>query len=81
LRYRVQQAAAPRISATAVSSVSSSSATLEATIGPEGKATNYHLGYGLVDCAVGPCTSVLALEGKSRRSEKAAVTYRQGMTE
>lgn len=64
------QAAPPQITATAVSSVTSSSATFEAKIDPQGSATNYHFEYGLVDCAVGPCTSVPAPEGKVRGEVK-----------
>jgi hypothetical protein len=57
-------AAAPTILATAVSEVGSSSATLEAQINPNGKATRYHFEYGPAQCGPNPCTSVPVPEGE-----------------
>jgi WD40-like Beta Propeller Repeat len=51
-------AAAPTISSTSVSSVTTKSALLEAAINPGGEATTYHFEYGPADCASNPCTSV-----------------------
>jgi hypothetical protein len=50
-------AAAPAISHTTTSQVTTTSATLEAEVDPEGKATQFHFEYGLGDCASNPCTS------------------------
>ena len=52
------QAAPPTITETTFSAVSTTSATLEATINPGGKSTPYHFEYGTTDCATGPCTAV-----------------------
>ena len=57
-------AAAPTILATGVTEVSSSSATLEAQINPNGKATRYHFEYGPAQCGPNPCTSVPVPEGE-----------------
>ncbi len=48
----------PIIKSTSFSHVTTDSATLEATIDPNGKATKYHFEYGPADCSSGPCTSV-----------------------
>jgi hypothetical protein len=58
------QAAAPQIERTSVSGVTTTTASLEATIDPGGALTRFHFEYGLQDCATGPCTSVPAPEGK-----------------
>jgi len=50
-------AAAPTISSTSVSAVTSKAALLEAAINPEGEATTYHFEYGTADCSSNPCTS------------------------
>jgi WD40-like Beta Propeller Repeat len=53
-------AAAPTISGTTVSEVTSSSATLEAKVNPGNKAnTKYRFEYGTEDCASSPCGSTL----------------------
>ncbi|MDX6602313.1 MAG: hypothetical protein QOF13_1515 [Solirubrobacterales bacterium] len=57
-------AAAPAILGTSVSEVTSSSATLEASINPNGKATLYHFEYGPAQCGPNPCTSVPVPEGE-----------------
>jgi hypothetical protein len=41
-----------------VAGVSATSATLEAEVNPQGKATRYRFQYGLLPCASNPCTSV-----------------------
>jgi hypothetical protein len=56
--------AAPTILSAGVSSVSTSAATLEATINPQSKLTRYHFEYGPEDCASSPCTSVPTPEGE-----------------
>ncbi len=58
------QAAAPSIGRTGVTGVTTTTALFEATIDPGGALTRFHFEYGLQDCAVGPCTSVPAPEGK-----------------
>jgi sugar lactone lactonase YvrE len=50
-------AAAPTISKTTFSHISTTSVFLEADINPQGKATSYHFEYGLGDCEPGPCAS------------------------
>jgi sugar lactone lactonase YvrE len=50
----------PTIPSTSFSAVHTESATLEAQINPGELITGYHFEYGLVDCAVGPCTSIPA---------------------
>ena len=47
----------PGISATGVSGVTGTSATLEADLNPNGSAVLYHFEYGETDCASNPCTS------------------------
>lgn len=54
------QAAAPSIVKTGVSEVTSTSATLQAEVNPEGKVTQYRFEYGTADCAFNPCTEALA---------------------
>ncbi len=51
-------ASAPVIVATFTSSVTSTSAVLEAEINPEQQLTTYHFEYGQADCASNPCASV-----------------------
>lgn len=48
---------APVITAVFSSSVTTNRAVLNAKINPERGFTTYHFEYGLVDCAVGPCTA------------------------
>lgn len=55
-------AAAPTIVKTGVSEVTTTSATLEAEINPQGKVTKYRFEYGTADCSVNPCTKTF--EGK-----------------
>jgi hypothetical protein len=62
-------ATAPAVPFTTLSHVSTDSATLEADINPEGKASQYHFEYGLADCASNPCTSTPAPEGKLAKGE------------
>ena len=50
------QADPPTITETTFSAVSTSSATLEATIDPGERATSYHFEYGTSDCESSPCT-------------------------
>jgi Fibronectin type III domain len=57
-------AAAPTILSTSVSEVTASSATLEASINPNGKKTAYHFEYGPAECGPNPCTSVPVPEGE-----------------
>ena len=52
------QADPPAISETTFSAVSTTSATLEATINPGGKSTPYHFEYGTSDCATISCKAV-----------------------
>jgi hypothetical protein len=59
----------PAIPLTTLSHVTTDSATLEADIDPEGKASQYHFEYGLADCASNPCTSTPAPEGKLAKGE------------
>jgi hypothetical protein len=58
------QAAPPLIESTQVSGVTATSAVLKAGINPQGAVTRYRFEYGLVDCAVGPCTKVPKVEGQ-----------------
>jgi hypothetical protein len=48
----------PQILSTTFSALSTDSATLQAEVDPQGKATKYHFEYGAADCAANPCTSV-----------------------
>ena len=54
------QADPPTITETTFSKVSTTSATLEATINPGERATSYHFEYGTSDCESSPCTRVPA---------------------
>jgi hypothetical protein len=58
------RAAAPLIESTQVSGVTATTATLKAVINPQGVVTRYRFEYGLVDCAVGPCTKAPKVEGQ-----------------
>jgi hypothetical protein len=51
-------AAPPTILSTHVSNASTESATLNAQINPQGKATQYSFEYGPADCSSNPCTSL-----------------------
>jgi hypothetical protein len=53
-----QAAGPPQILETSFAEVTTTSATLQAKIDPNGKATKYHFEYGPADCSAGPCTSV-----------------------
>lgn len=57
-------AVAPIITGTAVSGATSSSAILEASVNPNGKATRYRFEYGPADCASSPCTAIPVPEGE-----------------
>ena len=57
-------AAAPQISGVGVSSVTSTAATLNAKVNPQGKFTNYRFEYGAENCESSTCTSVPVPEGK-----------------
>jgi len=48
----------PELEGEVASQVGARSATLEARIDPNGKATRYHFEYGTAACAVNPCSSV-----------------------
>jgi hypothetical protein len=50
--------AAPAITTTTVSAVTTKAAVLEADVDPEGEATTFHFEYGPADCAANPCASV-----------------------
>jgi hypothetical protein len=52
------RAAAPQITDTKVSGVTSNSAILETEIDSQGKATRYHFEYGTTDCTKDPCTGI-----------------------
>lgn len=58
------QAAPPTIVATGVAAVTTTSARLEASINPNGRATTYRFEYGPEDCASNPCASLPVPEGK-----------------
>ena len=51
-------AAPPTIVSESLSGVTTTSATLEAVVNPEGKATEYHFEYGTSDCLSNPCTAL-----------------------
>jgi len=55
-------AAAPAISATAASSITPASATLNASLDPQNQATSYHFEYGTADCSANPCAALPAQE-------------------
>jgi len=50
--------ASPKIELTAVSGLSSTSATLHARINPDQRETTYRFEYGLEDCAISICTTI-----------------------
>lgn len=56
--------AAPTILSTSVSEATTSAATLEASINPEGKATRYRFEYGPAECASNPCTAIPVPDGE-----------------
>ena len=56
--FRPEPPAPPRIELTAVSGISSTSATLYARINPDQRDTTYRFEYGLVDCAISVCTTI-----------------------
>lgn len=56
--FRPEPPAAPRIELTAVSAISSTSATLHARINPDQRETTYRFEYGLADCATSICTTI-----------------------
>jgi WD40-like Beta Propeller Repeat len=58
------QAVPPTIVKTGVSGVTTTTARLEATINPNGRATAYRFEYGPDACASNPCASLPAPEGK-----------------
>src|SRR6476469_6064459 len=58
------RAATPLIEGVGVSDVTTTTATLEARINPQGALTRYRFQYGPQDCSLGPCTSVPAVEGQ-----------------
>jgi len=66
------QAAPPLISETTFSQVTTASATLEATVDPQGKATTYHFEFGAADCSANPCTALP--NGKAIPGASAPVT-------
>jgi hypothetical protein len=55
--------AAPVVTATTVSEVTTSSATLEADVNPGSEETSFHFEYGLADCASSPCATVPVPDG------------------
>jgi hypothetical protein len=54
----------PQIANPAVSEVTSSSATLEADINPQGQVTHFHFAYGSADCTANPCTNIPVPDGE-----------------
>jgi hypothetical protein len=62
-------AAAPLISKTTLSHVTTTSVLLEAEIDPQGKETGYRFEYGAEDCSLNPCASTP--EGKIEASKPA----------
>jgi hypothetical protein len=72
--------AAPTIAKTSVSHVSATSATLQAEINPEGKATKYHFEYGSADCSSNPCAATPDGKGITGSSPVAVEAQIEGLT-
>jgi len=64
-------AAPPTVTATHASGVTTTSATLNATIDPGGKGTNYRFQYGPADCELNPCTSIPVPEAGLKATDPA----------
>jgi hypothetical protein len=56
-------AVAPSIVKVTTSTVTSTTALLQADINPEGEATTYHFAYGPADCGSNPCTNAPSPDG------------------
>jgi hypothetical protein len=73
-------AAAPTIEATPVSGVTTTEATLEAEINPQGKTTKYHFAYGPADCGSNPCQSTHVSELKAGSASVVVSAHLEGLS-
>ncbi len=74
-------ATAPSIASTSASGITTSEATLNALIDPQGKATGYHFEYGPADCEANPCTATPVPDGTVPTQVKGTGTLTAGSGE